>query len=147
LACLILFKSNGHLKLIFIILYLNIFQYHFILCKTTAKNPSLPSFWGKIFNTYPFTTYKLWIFVKCFICYSFYCFSKLHVIYRSFPFFFKNFIALLNICCCSITFFLIVSSVNLSFMSGFLLIVPVPVHGASTMTQSILPKAILFKDY
>ena len=31
-------------------------------------------------------------------------------------------------------------------MSGFLLKVPVPVQGASTMTQSILPAIILLRE-
>ena len=71
----------------------------------------------------------------------------LQVTYTSLPFLFKYLIARLTICYCRRILSFNHFSLNLSFKSGFLLIVPVPVQGASTITQSILPFIFYNESY
>lgn len=122
---------------------LMIYIHHWVRLSTTAKKPSEPSFIGNTFITSPPTTYSLCSRHIFLTCSSFSCLSRLHVMQSSLPCLERYFIALPTICYCKRTLDFIQDYPNLSFMSGFLLSVPVPVHGASTITQSIFPAATL----
>lgn len=117
-------------------MYLHI--YNIIHCvSVAAKNPSMPSGYGRIERTLLFTSFNPYFFAKCMICYQFSSANRLHVMYTIFPSFLRYFSDFSTIVYCIRRLYLSQSISNLSLISGFLLKVPVPVQGTSRINQSI----------